>query len=55
MFVNSDSRNYELILKDEIPKSMALKYTEFQELIHAVLRLTWRKNYELMIPVISLG
>ncbi len=55
MFVNVDIRDFGLILRDEIPKSMALKYTEFQELIHAVLRLTWRKNYELMIPVLRLG
>ena len=55
MFVDVGLRDYEHILKDEIPKSMATKYTEYQELIQAVLRLTWRKNYELMIPVVSLG
>ena len=50
-----ETRNFEMILKEEIPKAMAAKFAVFEDLIHAVLRFTWRKNYELMLPVLKLG
>lgn len=52
---NVETRNFEQILEYEIPKAMAAKYTEYSELTKAIIRFSWRKNYELMIPVISLG
>ena len=42
-------------ISPEIPKAIAARFMNCQEQIEAIKRLHWRKIYELMTPILSLG
>ena len=49
------SRRMTQMIVKEIPESLQERSNECLEVIQAVKRYQWRKNYELMVPVVMLG
>ena len=49
------TRRMTQMIKQEIPESIQERSSECLEVIQAVKRYQWRKNYELMVPVLLLG
>ena len=45
------SEKFTVEISNEIPRTIAVKKHECEELIDAIRCLTWRKNYEFMQPV----
>lgn len=42
-------------MSEDIPKNIQKKTLECEKMIRAILRLTWRKNYEYLTPILRLG
>ena len=49
------ARRMTQMIDKEIPESLQERSNECLEVIQAVKRFQWRKNYELMVPVLMLG
>ena len=48
-------RRYTTVINEDIPRAIADRMESCDETIAALKRLNWRKNYELMIPVLTLS
>ena len=42
-------------MNEDLPELITMKMTECENIIRAILRLTWRKNYEYMTPILRYG
>ena len=50
-----DSKRFTRVIEEEIPAAIAIRIKACEQMIENITRLTWRKNYEYMIPVSKLG
>lgn len=54
-FAVESHRRYTTVIAHEIPQALRARFRQCEELVDAIKRFYWRKNYELSTPILKLG